>query len=753
MAGHKRAFLSVLTVVLSGYWAVDALAQTSSGSDDQLMEIIVTAQKRDQSLERVPLSIDVVGGTTLEQRQIDTVSDLSRVVPGFEFDRAPNEIPSLTFRGLGPQSGNVAFDNSIGMFVDGIFLGNVRLYNQTLFDVDHVELIKGTQSSLLGKNTTIGALSIGDVAPSNEFGGRIEAGREFQDRGEYFDGAINLPLSDQIDMRVAARYSDNNGWIRNLRTDLLGPWTIDEGARVSLKYAPTDKFSVLIRYQYTENQTIGSADVVVAPGLAIPGVPGAPFTTGAALYGPLGGDVRESYNPSPGLHYGDDFLSEKLHIGSVTANYDFGPVSLTSITAGAWSRNISNIDFDFDNKDDNARLRDERYSQFTQEFRVTSNDTSAFFQYIGGFFFVHSTLHIAEDDIWGIPDYPPDPTSPLYGQLFNGSFSSQFDQSDVTYSPFAQLTFLTSEKGTVNLGGRYTHDEKIVEWGRTPDLSNLTLWNTVIQAPFPYQELKPVTDNLLSGSVSYQYQFDPTTMAYGSVSRGGKAGGYGEFAGVPADPSLPLHNGLPQGNPNVSGYVKPERATAYELGVKSSLFDNSVTTNSAVFWTDLYNLQQLAFTGQFVVTNNRVRDKGIEESIDFKPLAGLTVSLSGVYAYVKDLQSGLDIAESPRLSGSGRVAYAMNLGPAYTLTVAPSVRYRSGKYNQLGQGDYDPAFRTAAFTARLENTKAWWVNLDIENAFNARGADFGFPSADPFVAEVITLAPLRTITLSAGTKF
>ena len=153
-----------------------------------LEEIVVTAQKREQSLQDVPISITVFGEESFNRRQVDMVGELANIVPGFEFARPPSDSPGVTFRGIGTQAGNVAFDNSIGMFLDGAFLGNVRLYGHTLFDVQRVELIKGTQSTLLGKNTTLGGISIVNNRPEKEFGGDAEFGLEAQNGGWFSEG-------------------------------------------------------------------------------------------------------------------------------------------------------------------------------------------------------------------------------------------------------------------------------------------------------------------------------------------------------------------------------------------------------------------------------------------------------------------------------------------------------------------------------------------------------------------------------------
>ncbi len=748
--------------------ATAAYAQSEPASADadsgEVAEIVVTAQKRAQSLQDVPVSISVVQASDFSKRNITQLSELPTLVPGFEFVRAPAQTTGLTFRGLGPQAGNLSFDSSIGMFVDGVFLGNIRGFNQTLFDVQRAEFIKGSQSALLGKNSTVGALSIVNNTPSMRFEGRVEAGAEVSDGGYFVDAAINAPLSDGIFVRLSGRYSYQNGYIRNVATDHKGPENTDWGLRAQLLFDQGGPFNALLSYQRTDNQQIGIATQCVAPGFAFPGIPGAPFAPGTSINAVCGDGIENNINGAFSsdnrLKNGDDNYRTKLNKASGTLNYDFGAATLTSITSGVWSTTFNAADFDFDRKDASVWVRDEDYEQFAQEFRLTSNDTKAPFQYIFGAFYLNSTWKLIETRIWGIPDFPPVPIPglPPAGQLFNGNWVDDFRQSDETISVFGQLTWKPTDKLTFNLGGRYSHDKKLVDFERTADTSKLTLWNTVIQAPFPFQRLDPAVDNLVSGSLAAQYEFNRDATLYASVSRSGKAGGYGEFAGIPIDPTLgPITSGpnigLGQGNPNRDSRVKPERANAYELGIKANLLDRRLSVDAALFQTDVFNLQQLTFTGQFTVTNDRVRNQGAEINFTFRPVQNLTLNGSATYAKVRDIVKHQDSVNAPRFSGSGSAEYNIPVSSDLNFALRAGFRHRSSKYNQLGEAEFDGEFTTANFGARLESDRGWWANLNVENAFNAKGANFGFPGPDPFIVSFKALEPLRRITLSAGTKF
>lgn len=725
-------------LVSAPFAGIATVAHASADAAGAIEEVIVTAQKREQSVQAVPVSIDVVDARVFATRQVDSVSEIATIVPGFEFARAPSDSPGVTFRGIGTQAGNVAFDNSIGMFVDGAFLGNVRLYGQTLFDLERVELIKGTQSTLLGKNTSLGALSVVNKRPEAEFGGRVEAGAEVAHGGWFGDAVLNAPATETLRFRFAGRYSKIHGGVRNVTTGREVPIDTDAGARVSALWDDGAETSVLLTYQYTDNERWGTANQITDPGLSALGLGAGP---------PLGesefDDTKASFSSDPRLKGGEDITRLKAHLLTATVEHDFGAATLTSITSGAKFDLKNNLDFDFDNKDANVYARSEDYKQFSQELRLSS-PSGGKLEWLAGVFFFASDWDLVQDNVFGIPDFPPDPA--LAGQIFNGSYTNTFKQKTNAYSAYGQIGYALTDRLRLNAGVRYTHETKKVDFGRT-NRAPFTLWNTVIQAPFPFQRLDKVNDDLVSGSVSLQYDVAPDVMIYAAFGRGGKAGGYGEFNTIAFDPALGA------GNPNRDARVGNERANSYELGVKATLA-GVLRVNAALFQTDVFGLQQLLFTGQFVSSNDRARSRGIEGSVIWQATDALSFSTSATYADAKELDTGFRLAQSPRFAGSLRADWSQAVSGDLTLSLGAAVRHRSSKYNQLQEGLRTGSFTTIGVSARLSSERGrWWVAVAGENITNRIGADFGFPGPDPFVARFETAAPLRSVKVSVGMAF
>ena len=691
-----------MTKLIIAATAISAFLFSSTSFGQELEEIIVTSQKREQLQQDVPASIAVLDEETFDIRQIDSIGEIALILPGFEYARAPGDSPGVTFRGIGTQAGNVAFDNSIGMFVDGAFLGNVHMYSHTLFDVQRVELIKGTQSTLLGKNTSLGGISIINNKPGDDFGGNAEIGIEAENGGWFADGAVDIPANDQLKFRLAGRYSDLDGWVNNVTTGNEVPEDRDAGVRVSALWEPNDKFDALVTYQYSDFKRVGLANQITSPGLSALGL-----GVGPALGESEFDDTKASFSSDPRLEDGDDLTQLKLHMVTGTLNYDLGDATLTSVSNYSTFDHTNNLDFDFDNKDFSSFARTEDYWQVMQELRLASNGGEQF-DYLLGFFFFHSDWDMFHDWVWGIPDFPPG-AGPLTGQLFNGSYTNTLVQDTTAYSVYGQLNWYVNDRFRANFGLRYTHEKKEVSFGRT-NRAPFTLWNSFIQAPFPFQELEDVTDNLVSASVSFQYDVTDDAMVYVAAARGGKAGGYGEYNSIPFDPALGA------GNPQRDAFVDDERANSYEIGLKSMLLNDRMQLDVAVFHIDVWGLQQLLFTGEFVSSNDRARSTGVDGTLAWQMTDAFRLTVSGAYSDAEDKKTKLRLAQSPRVSLLVNADWEHQIYETWNLGLGGTVRYRSSKFNQLGEGLPEESLTTLALTARLTSDSSnWYANIVADN--------------------------------------
>ena len=203
-------------LVLGGTFAAALLASTGAAyAQDDMDDIVVTAQSRTTRLETTPLPISVLSGDLLEERGVVELKQLSATVPGLTMNESPGGIPGVSVRGIGSSPANQMLEQSIGLFVDGVYHPRSRQYRDAMHDVERLEVVKGSQGVLFGKNTAIGAVSITSRRPGDVLSGFISYANELEIGGDMLTGAIDVPLSETLSMRLSGLYSVEDGWVHN----------------------------------------------------------------------------------------------------------------------------------------------------------------------------------------------------------------------------------------------------------------------------------------------------------------------------------------------------------------------------------------------------------------------------------------------------------------------------------------------------------------------------------------------------------
>lgn len=744
-------------------------ASTPSAAPDPaapqgIAEIVITARKRLEPAQRVPISVSVLNGQTLATKGIKDLFQAVTLVPGAVFSRAPDDGLALTFRGLGTAARSQAFEQSIAVFTDGVFLGKGRLYSIGLFDLDRIEFIQGTQSTLVGKNASLGAISIISRQPGDRLSFEGRAGYELADGGYQLDAASDLPLASEASLRLAAHYNDLNGWVHNDITGHKGPEHKDLGLRATLRADLSDRLKVGAAYQYSDNRQIG------------------------ASYQLVGGDLPPIY----GDHLLDDHTSQftlatpsgetvhrtRSHVASLKAELQIGTHTLVSQSAYVAYRLHNLDDFDFSPDDSNNFDRHEKYHQFTQEIRIQS-PAGGRFDYMAGLFFLKSHWNSLETQDWHVPGFPPvGPPGP--GQLFNGPFENDFIQDLTAYSAFGSGTLHLSKALRLTGGLRYTRETKHVLFGRTA-LPPFTVWNTIANPPFDPTPLRH-RSRFLDGNVSLQYDIARDVMAYGSFGHGSKSGGYVETNTIAVPPPLLVNGKVPPGLVAAGALVKDEKVKSYELGIKSNLFSRRVRLNLAAFWTQSGTFQDTVFTGGtlgFITFNGPVRSRGVEADSTFLLTPRLRLDGSITYADATGIIQPIDPAtNAPQIDGSGNPVFRryrrsqaprliFNLGPSYDAPldarynwhIGASVRRRSMMFNQRQAQFPSKALTTLDLWAGIEMRNGrWGIDVVARNVTNAISEDFASPSVDPrfsayYGSYLAGPNPLRTVMISVHASY
>ena len=534
----RRSFLVLCSMTVV---AADGVAANDNGEKAALEEIVVTAQLREQSLQDVPISINVLGAGEIADMRIDDISDIGYEVPGLSiYSFLPGQAnPSI--RGAMTFNDAPGVEQSVAMFMDGVYIGQTGFFSFDLFDIERIEVLKGPQGTLFGRNVTGGALNIITTTPPDAFDGSLEATAGNYGQME-MQGVVGGPLSDTLSGQIAFSWKDSDGFYTN----------IPDGKDVEAQ----DAFSVRGKLRYDLNDAV---ELVLSAEHARDELQGIAFDlTGDPL--PYMG--TEAFGPDDDVTLnfpGALDVETWAYTGTITVDTNIG--TITSITAYRESENNITADADGTPVVEIELGDDDQIEQFSQELRLTGQANNI--DYVGGLYFVNIKHHRVQNRLFdGAP-----------GSLFEIALSPvpvlDVDGQDIettSYAAYGEITY-TFEQGLSLTGGiRYTKDEKT-------GTSFCSSGGAFLLCPSPALTISHDGSwDAITPRFVAQYEFSDDVMAYGSYSRGFKSGGF------------PLNIF----DPDPQAEFKPEYADNYEVGIKSRLWDQRLQTNLAIFWMEFH---------------------------------------------------------------------------------------------------------------------------------------------------------------------
>lgn len=692
-------------------------------------EIVVTARKRDETVQRVPISIGVVGGPAIAKTGLSSLIDLPSLAPGVTIAKPPaGAEPGVTIRGLGSAPGAPSFDSSVSLFVDGIYAPRAREFAGSLFDVERIEVIRGTQAALLGKNTSLGAINLITRKPGKIFAADLRIGYETELGSRLVTGGVDVPISNRFQLRIAGQSSFEGGWVYNVINNVKNPRTHDDAFRVIAAWQPSDTIDITAFAQHDLARIVGNPTEFIAISAAPPLAPllqalgGFPGTLDPNL------DRRNAtYFGTPGGEQRERLLIDRY---GLTANVRLGDYTVTSVTG--YSKYSDANDFDADGQAGNWATRSvlERSKQVSQELRLVS-PVNRPLEFVVGGLYVDNTLF---NQTTIAANYP---FGPAPGVLLTGTSRTDFDQSTQTGSVFGQATYRITSRLRLLGGLHYTHEDKSVVLGRVATVPGF--YSLVANPPYaPFQRSRSENNVDYSGGV--QFDLGRNALLYVSYGKGTKSGGFASSATLL----------------DRSEYTN-ETARTVEGGVKLQDPGRRWLLNVALFNTDVDGFQTVTFNGiSFDITNQNLRSRGFEVESWWSPIKGLRLFANATYAHARDRNSGARIPLAPELQGSAGLAYKTPLTGGIDLLVDGSVDHRSSRTSQN-----DPAVPvSASFTpvnasiALATKDQHWELRLIGRNLANDNSAAFVFPT--PFLPagnyNAVSERP-RTITLQLSLKY
>jgi outer membrane receptor protein involved in Fe transport len=619
--------------------AIAAPVSFAQDSDEVVLEeIVVTAQKREESLQDVPISVNAISGEKLAEAGIARLDDLKAYVPNLQVTET-GIANNFYIRGIG--SGlNQGFEQSVSTYSDGVFRGRGPQSRMPFLDLERIEVLRGPQPVLFGKNAIAGAVNLISARPTDEFMGSVRATYEIETNETAIETVLSVPFTETFGARLALRYRENDGYVQNLTLNGDEPSREDTFGRLTFAFTPSENFDATLKIEHGRFDIVGRqveifGELPAAPirrpnGTTLtPPIPG--LTYAQILRGPFGAltspgaannviDYQRSSN-------GDYSIMEPTE-AALTLNWRFANgVTLTSVTGFSEYSLDEGCDCDFTGANTFTAGIFEEYDQFSQELRLTS-DKDQTVSWIAGAFLQNYSLD--ESDFIFIP------SNSLIGPLLNGNPALPmgsgsaflntrnprvFKQDSDMFAVFGQATWNVSDAFRVTAGGRWSTESK--SGSRVTRLTTAggvdlpagaidVLYNAVFRIQRHSVRGERTEDNF-SPLVNVQYDFGNDSMAYLSWSKGFKSGGFDARSN--------------QAPPTGTFEYEPEEAKSWEAGVKTRL-GNAAEVNASVFFTDYEDLQTSAFDGSlgFNVGNGSAEVKGVELEGRWQATQGLFLS-------------------------------------------------------------------------------------------------------------------------------
>jgi len=431
---------------LSMLIALPAFAQDSGPVLD---EIIVTAQFRAQGLQDVPISVAAVDAKIIEEQSIVKIEDLTAFVPNFTYTETGIST-NFFIRGVG--SGiNQGFEQSVGVYVDGVHFPRGQQVRAPFLDLERVEVLRGPQSILFGKNSVAGAMNITTAKPTDVFEGSLLVQREFVDGESIIEGVLSGPISDRVRARVAGRYRDLDGWITNATLNRDEPQREELTIRGTVEIDVTETLQATFKAETSSFDTIGR-NIEIENAQAVGGL-----TYGQLLVNVFGQDPSVLNEVQDGIRSSNgDFSNNNMSVYQMTLDWQLGDHDLQTVSAFETLKYDEICDCDYTGANVFTANLQEEYKQFSQEIRLTSPLGDDYDYIVGAYF--QSSDHSYEDQIVvGANSVLGAAASPA---LLNTQ-AARIAQVDATVlSAFAQVNWHFSDELTLQLGGRITNDNR-----------------------------------------------------------------------------------------------------------------------------------------------------------------------------------------------------------------------------------------------------------------------------------------------------
>lgn len=733
----------VMAVCVLGLFATGSVFAQSAGKDQKqgIETIVVTAQRRSENVQSVPISVQAFTGKSLANLGIKSSTDLGQVTPNLDIalPSGAGSQPIISIRGIGLNDYDSNNAGPNGVYLDEVYLSSPASQTFQLFDLQRVEVLKGPQGTLYGMNTSGGAINFITNKPTDYVTSNVTASySSFNTR--YLEAAIGGPLADGLDGRIAAVMNQSTGYMNNLLTGTHENGTNNYSGRAMLQYRPRDdlKFLLTLRGSALDNRPneyhlVGTLDPSTLAPCSNPDI--------------LAGKCVDlfGYGTTPNLYDGSWNRRQHLQVhdrgGSFRVDYSPGDLTFTSLTAFTHTDRFHPEDTDAEPN----RLLEIDYGvdsdTVSQEFRV--GQTRSNYNWVAGLYYMHENLH-QNQPLYILLDADLFFGGPGSGDGIAEIITDRSRQVTKTYAVYGQGNYDLTDRLTLTLGGRYTKEKKNFQYdqGFKVQSGGMDNFGPTTTLPTAYSSLD---DNAFNWRLALDYHFTDMILGYASIATGFKSGGFnGSF--LSSDPAEIAKQLQP---------IRPEHVTAYEVGVKSTLLDGTMIFNAAVFYNHYKDMQVFSLINSPTPGNPPVNvldnapkahTQGVELHVVVQPVDRFTATVNLGYLQTRLDEYSVTLAPgvpdysgnvlpvAPRWSLSSIFDYKIPVRSG-TLDLQFNASYRSKQYFDTSN---DPLTTQSAYW--LENLRAgysfdgdhWEVAAFVRNLSDKKYLSDSFDLSSPF---------------------
>jgi iron complex outermembrane receptor protein len=695
--------LRLATLLASTAMAMPAIAQdTASDDTGGIGDIVVTAQKRAENVQDVPLAISAVSSEYLESRDISSIDRLGSIAPNVKIERAPSNktISQIAIRGSVTINPAVTWEPAVGLYLDGVYIAKAQGSIFDVADLERVEVLRGPQGTLYGRNALAGAVNLVTKKPTGEAGGSAEISYGNYD---YWKGkaVLNLPAMGALSMKVSGQIQKRDGFVKVgpnpfPQAFLARPNSVSDlgnlngkSGMIQLRLKPEGNFTADYQFDYSRyNQRTDFSQLVSV-------LPNSLFTDPAILaaIAPLGLYANPNRQSTASVDANPLYEKTRTYGHSLTLALDMGASTLKSISSYRNLRWQDAADLDGSPLDIANTQRDTSFHAYSQELQLTGDAMDNRLNYVvGAFAYREKAETLGPQRFFGFLNQVGAPGA--------ADLQSDYGSHTKAWALYAQLDYRLTDALKMTLGARYTNEVKDIRRKFAVGTPRFTLFDV------PYGGVPDAKFNNFSPTATLSYEASDNVNVYARWARGYKSGGFNGETDVAGLIGQPFNcTSAPGNGSELCNPYRPEKVDSYELGLKTKLADGKLIFNVAGFWDEHKDIQLSVFTAQgaaasVVLNAAAARIRGLEFEAVARPIPSLTIN--GSFAvldadYKSFIDGGVDVSNNRAFPHT----------PKATAALGVDWRVMEGDWGKLNlTGDYNHVSGYYTFPFALRGNRA-----------------------------------------------